>query len=227
VKRVAGGTRAAILAAAATEYAAHGFAGTSVDGIAARARVNKAMIYYHFANKKGLYVEILRDVFRFMGARTSAIVASDRDPGAKIEAFIDALNDMASSRPYMPPIMMREMAEGAIRLDAETLRLMAGIFNNLRAILEDGARRGVFRPANPILTYFTLISPVIFFRATAPIRAALDKSRIVDLRLIDPTAFVANLKSAALTVLTAGASSPARTRPPRRRSRSARSGDNA
>ena len=104
--------------------------------------------------------------------------------------------------------MMREMAEGAVHLDSDTLRLMAAIFGNLSRILEEGAAKGVFRPAHPVLTYFTLISPIIFFRATAPIRAALDKSRIVDLRLIGPTAFVANLKSAALTVLTAGASSP-------------------
>jgi TetR/AcrR family transcriptional regulator len=228
VKRVAGATREAILAAAATEFAAHGFAGASVDSIAAGSGFNKAMIYYHFKNKQGLYVEILRDVFRFMGARTAAIAASDRPSRAKIEAFIDALNDMASSRPYMPPIMMREMAEGAIRLDHDTLRLMAAIFNNLRLILEEGVRAGAFRPANPILTYFTLISPVIFFRATAPIRAALQKSHIIDVRLIDADAFVANLKSTALAVLSAGAApAPAPTRTPRRRSRSTRSGDHA
>jgi AcrR family transcriptional regulator len=38
-------TRTALLAAAAAEFAAHGFAGASVDDIARRARVNKAMIY--------------------------------------------------------------------------------------------------------------------------------------------------------------------------------------
>jgi AcrR family transcriptional regulator len=227
VKRAAGDTRGAILAAAATEFAARGFAGASVDDIAAGAGFNKAMIYYHFESKKELYLEIIRDVFRFMGARTGGIVTSDRNPGAKIEAFIDALDDMAESRPYIPPIMMREMAEGAIRLDAETLKLMAGVFNNLRLILEEGARKGVFRPANPVLTYFTLVSPVIFFRATAPVRAALGKSHVVDARLIDAPAFVANLKSAALTILSVGASPPASTRPARRRSRPTRSGDHA
>lgn len=227
MKRAAGETRGAILAAAATEFAADGFAGASVADIAARARVNKAMIYYHFKSKKGLYVEILRDVFRFMGARTADIAASDREPGPKIEAFIDALNDMAVSRPYMPPIMMREMAEGAIRLDANTLRLMAGIFNNLRLILEEGAREGVFRPANPLLTYFTLISPVIFFRATAPLRAALEKSHIVDTRVVEAATFVAQLKAAALTVLLANPAPPAARQPAHRRSRSTRSGDHA
>jgi TetR/AcrR family transcriptional regulator len=227
VKRGPGDTRGAILAAAATEFAAHGFAGASVDGIAAGAGFNKAMIYYHFENKKGLYLEILRDTFRHMGARAAEIAASDRAPGAKIEAFIDAFNDLATRRPYMPPMMMREMAEGAIRLDAATLRLMAGIVGSLRRILEDGATAGVFRPANPMLTYFTLISPVILFRATAPIRAALAKASIVDIRAIDAAAFVAHLKSAALTVLTADPAPPAARRPAPRRSRSTRSGDHA
>lgn len=227
MKRVAGRTREAILEAGAAQFAAHGFAGASVDDIATGSGFNKAMIYYHFDSKQGLYVEILRDVFRFMGARTGEIVASDRPPGAKIEAFIDALDDMAASRPYMPPMMMREMAEGAARLDVDTLRLMFHVFDNLRRILEDGVRQGVFRKANPLHTYLALLSPVIFFRATAPVRTALVKSHLVDARLIDPPAFVANLKSIALTALSAGAVPPAVARPPRRRPRATRPGDRA
>ena len=49
------GTRARVAAAAAAEFAAHGFAAARVDRIARRARVNKAMIYYHFASKRALY----------------------------------------------------------------------------------------------------------------------------------------------------------------------------
>jgi TetR/AcrR family transcriptional regulator len=210
VKRVAGQTRAAILAAAAAEFAAHGFAGASVDDIAARAGFNKAMIYYHFRNKQALYVEILRDVFRLMGTRTTDIAASDLQPGAKIEAFIDALDEMAEGRSYMPPIMMREMAEGARRLDAATLRLMAVIFRNLARILDQGARLGVFRPADPTLTYFSLIAPVIFFRGSAPIRAAFGKTRILTIRA-DSAAFVANLKRTARAALAPGAGAEAGT----------------
>ena len=47
-RRSAPDTRARILAAACVEFGAHGFAATTVDRIARRARVNKAMIYYHF-----------------------------------------------------------------------------------------------------------------------------------------------------------------------------------
>ena len=53
-------TREKILAAALTEFAAHGFAGARVDAIARRARVNKRMLYYCFGAKQNLYREILR-----------------------------------------------------------------------------------------------------------------------------------------------------------------------
>ena len=56
-------TRRRILAAAADEFGARGFAATTVDRIARRARVNKAMIYYHFPNKRALYATIVRDHF--------------------------------------------------------------------------------------------------------------------------------------------------------------------
>ena len=49
-----------ILAAAAVEFAARGYAGARVDRIARRARVNKAMLYYHFRSKQGLYRALLR-----------------------------------------------------------------------------------------------------------------------------------------------------------------------
>jgi hypothetical protein len=150
-----------------------------------------------------------------MGARTTDIAASDLQPGAQIEAFIDALDQMAERRSYMPPIMMREMAEGARRLDAATLRLMAVIFRNLARILDQGARLGVFRPADPTLTYFSLVAPVLFFRGSAPIREAFGKAGILKVRA-DSAAFVANLKRTARAALapdtehpSAGAEAPA------------------
>ena len=47
-------SRQRLLTAAAAEFAARGFAGASVDRIARAARVNKAMIYYHFRSKAAL-----------------------------------------------------------------------------------------------------------------------------------------------------------------------------
>ena len=57
-------TRARILKAAVEEFAARGYDGAGVDRIARRARVNKALIYYYFESKRGLYRQILQGALR-------------------------------------------------------------------------------------------------------------------------------------------------------------------
>ena len=53
-------TRERIRCSALREFAEHGFSGARIDRIAARSGANKAMIYYHFEGKEGLYFEILK-----------------------------------------------------------------------------------------------------------------------------------------------------------------------
>ena len=64
-------SRAAILAAAACEFAEHGIAGARTDAIAREARVNKALLYYYFKDKQTLYSAVLDDAFAGLKARTS------------------------------------------------------------------------------------------------------------------------------------------------------------
>jgi AcrR family transcriptional regulator len=55
-----GATRQRILDAALREFSDKGIAGARVDAIAARACVNKRMLYYYFGSKEGLFREILQ-----------------------------------------------------------------------------------------------------------------------------------------------------------------------
>ena len=75
----------AILAAAALEFAARGFAGARVDRIARRARVNKAMLYYHFTSKERLYRTLLRRMFTRAAERLRAIGAGDGTSAEKVD----------------------------------------------------------------------------------------------------------------------------------------------
>ena len=53
------GKREAILSAAVELFMSHGFAGTSMDNLAAAAQVSKATLYSHFADKNALYRAII------------------------------------------------------------------------------------------------------------------------------------------------------------------------
>ena len=48
-----------ILKGAMQEFLAHGYAGTSMDRVAAAARVSKATVYSHFGDKEGLFAALV------------------------------------------------------------------------------------------------------------------------------------------------------------------------
>src|SRR6185369_12433767 len=91
-------SRARLLTAAAAEFAARGFAGASVDRIARAARVNKAMIYYHFSSKAALYREILRDMFEAVAVRVEEASRTDARAADKVRAFVEAIAIEAEAR---------------------------------------------------------------------------------------------------------------------------------
>ena len=55
--------RASIVAAAIDEFAARGFKGASMDGIAARTHTTRALINYYFGSKEKLYIAVLEQVY--------------------------------------------------------------------------------------------------------------------------------------------------------------------
>lgn len=154
-------TRRAIFAAAADLFSRRGFDGVVVDDIARAARVNKAMLYYHFADKLGLYREIVQEMLRDAGTRMSAIAGGSGSPEARMTRFIAEFITLADGRPYFPTLMMREISEGASHLDARTLGLMRVVFFAFCRILADGHERGDFREMQPILAYMTVLGPVL------------------------------------------------------------------
>ena len=56
-------TRRDILKAATQEFAARGFGGARLDAIADQMQTTKAMVYYYFNRKEGLYQAVVEDVF--------------------------------------------------------------------------------------------------------------------------------------------------------------------
>ena len=158
-------SQAAIFRAAALEFAQRGYDAAGVDRIAARARVNKAMLYYYFRSKQGLYVEVLRDMFRTVGARTRAIADGQGTAEEKLDAWILTMVQEAAGRPWFPPIMLRELASGGAHIDRETFGMMNGVYAAVRDVIVQGQREGTFREADPLLTYFTVLPAILIFFA--------------------------------------------------------------
>lgn len=195
-------SRARVFAAAAREFAARGFAGTSVDRIAAAARLNKAMIYYHFRSKRALYTEILRDMFSAVGARVRELAASDAAPDEKVRGFVDALALEAEARPHFPAIWFREIAEGGAHLDEAIVRDVATIVATLGEFVTAGVRARVFQPVNPLLVHAGIVGPLLLYFASAPLRIRLGRTGRVPVAGFTRDEVVRHVERVALGVLT-------------------------
>jgi AcrR family transcriptional regulator len=88
-------TRRAVLAAARSSFGRKGYAQTSVDEIAAAARVTKGAVYHHFADKEALFRAVHAEVEAEAQARAGAARDPKESPIDQIVAVVDAYLDVA------------------------------------------------------------------------------------------------------------------------------------
>jgi len=64
-------------------------------------------------------------------------------------------------------------------------------------IVQQGVDAGAFRPVHPLFAYFTVVTPVIFFLAAAPIRSELSQLQVAAFAGLQPADFVRHVQDAA------------------------------
>lgn len=196
-----GGSRDWVFRAACREFAAHGFAGASVDRIADAAGVNKAMIYYHFKSKAALYRAILNDMFAAVAARLDDMAAAHTTPEGKIRAFVEAIAREAEARPHFPPIWFREIAEGGTHLEAGTITIVGGVVQRLAAIIREGVETGRFQPIEPLLVHAGIVGPLLLYYASGALRKRMARFGIPGADSYGSQEVIAHVQRVALSTL--------------------------
>lgn len=116
--------RAKVLAAAREEFAEHGFRGTGIDRIAARAELTRGAVYSNFPGKRALYFAAL------------AQAAEETPPGKIDDTTVErALGDFARSRVARPPIGGDERAGADVMAEITADARLGSVFARL-AMLE-------------------------------------------------------------------------------------------
>ncbi len=194
-------TRDLVFKAGADAFSRSGFDGVGVDDIARAAGVNKAMLYYHFKNKLELYRAIVRDMLSAVSTAVTAIADSDVAPPTKIERFIETFATMRETRPWFPPLMMREMSAGAPHLDPDTLLLMRAVFMAFGRILEQGVQSGHFRKVHPVLGYVTILGPMMMNAVRERAAAEPGRAHLPMFAAIPRKDLIAHMQHTALSML--------------------------
>ena len=99
-----------------------------------------------------------------------AVVEGPGSAEEKLSAWIDGLAAHFCEQPMLPRIMLRELADGGIHLDNETLRDLTSILPLVLRIVRQGTSEGTFVEVDPIALHFVLLGSTMIFTTNAPIR---------------------------------------------------------
>lgn len=95
-------TRAALIAAGRELFGQRGFADTSVDEVARRARVTTGALYHHFPTKAAVFEAVFEQVHLDVMEASGAAAAGARDEveflARAFESFLDAILEPAAQR---------------------------------------------------------------------------------------------------------------------------------
>jgi TetR/AcrR family transcriptional regulator len=200
-------SRAAILQAAAQEFAKHGIAGARTDAIARAAQVNKALLYYYFKDKETLYGAVLDNAFSGMKAKVFEVLDSDLPPREKIMAYTGAYFDFIASNQMYPKLMQREMMrarEGqSEHIDRLVKTSFQPIFRKVGQLLRKGIAEGEFRKVDPSHFVPSMVAMIVFYFSSAPVM-----QRIVRFNPLSPER-IAERRAAVLDFISAALFQPA------------------
>ncbi|OZI47436.1 TetR family transcriptional regulator [Bordetella genomosp. 5] len=139
--------RERILAEAARLFAQSGYENSSIADLASALGVSKAAIYHYYPTKQDIYDAIILEVLAGLGAAVDAAVAEagDADPAGQLRAFMLAHAGYFESHHPEFVTMLVGYSGMALPEQADAARMRDTYEQRLRAILEAGVARGVFR----------------------------------------------------------------------------------
>lgn len=165
-------SREAILAAATELFAAQGFSGAKVKEIAAKAKVNPALLYYYFDDKEGLYRAVLAHVVGGMSQQIGRSIAEPPpSPEEGVRRFVAAQAERFAANKTFSRLILRELFDGGtVRLETPMHAVVTNALRPLMELIEGGQRSGAFRAdLDPRFTVISIIAQVAYFTLAQPI----------------------------------------------------------
>jgi TetR/AcrR family transcriptional regulator len=166
-------TRSKILRAAVREFSTHGLSGARTDTIAKSAKVNKALLYYYFKSKQGLYAaaveEVSGDVVR------NALAALDPAYSAGERLLRSAVNhfDRILTQSEFQSLMQQEMVRfrqgngGSLPLFFRTV--FKPLIEKLQLAVLEGVRTGELCDVDSLQIMYSMFGANVFYFLSAPL----------------------------------------------------------
>jgi len=169
-------TRQKLLVAARREFAQSGLAGARVDEIAARAGVNKQLVYHYFGDKDALYLAVLEWVYEEIRTQERKLNLEGLPPEQAIKKLIESSFDHLAAHPDFIVLLNDENRGGArhVRGSTKIEAMHSPLVSMVSKILNQGVRAGTFRKGiNPVHLYISIAGLSYFFFSNTPTLSAI------------------------------------------------------
>lgn len=169
-------TQRKLLTAARREFSDRGLAGARVDEIAARAGVNKQLVYHYFGDKDALYRAVIEWVYEEIRARERELNLDGLPPEQAIKKLIESSFDYLAAHPDFIVLLNDENRGGArhVRGSRKLEAMHSPLVNMVSSILSEGVKAGVFRKGiNAVHLYISIAGLSYFYFSNTPTLSAI------------------------------------------------------
>jgi AcrR family transcriptional regulator len=174
-KRNAKLSKQLILTHAKELFSQKGYAATSMDELAERCGLNKAMVFYYFKSKKGLYEFVMCEVLVEIQETISEENKKHSTPREELEGFIRTYAKYANNHSYLPSLLLRELSDSGAVVPDMLFTSMRQLFALFSDILERGERKGCFVKTVPMILYFMVLGTFNLMITTKKLRERATK----------------------------------------------------
>jgi len=173
-----GETRERILRVAIDEFAAKGYSGARIEAICRAARANPRMLYHHFRDKDGLYLNVLEEVLGDLRREELEIAANHEkvEPLDGIMELFDFIQAHFEEHPEFIQLLSGENLLGArfLRRSDKAPILTSPLIDLIAGLLRRGERQGVIRRGiEPLHLYVMMVALSYFHRSNADTLSAI------------------------------------------------------
>lgn len=154
-------SRDRILRAARDEFAQHGYAGATVEGIVRKARSNPRMIYHYFGSKSELYVAVLEDALGNLRAQELALDVEHLDPLEGLVQLFDFMNDHFENNQSLVSLLTNENLQKArfMRKSTAIREMSSPVLSMIARFIERGRQEGTLADDfDPLRVYVMMVA---------------------------------------------------------------------
>ena len=144
------GTREKILKAALEAFSEKGYEGVSVDEIARRAGVKKALIYYYFPSKEDLFKEVWERSISELEEHLFKEIEGEKSYLRKLKRFLRAYVDFVTNRKVISRVIEKEKASVMEGKWEDLRERYEGFLSKIADLISEGKRyNAVYEDIDP------------------------------------------------------------------------------